>query len=352
MKKLSYSEHKKALIDFCPVHLNSFSRNMNELGHECDEIVFDLETLQKSWAKENSVQYGVRNWREDIMMEQIIAYKPEIILFQGCPPFGGWLTTRLKELVPSLRKILVHNGYPSNIQDTRGIDLLLCCAPHIVDHFKRLGAKTELLYYYFDENILESLKNSKFTNFLPKQNMDLSFLGFSGYGGAGDKHHSRFIFLEELLEKTNIHMWLYEGLIKDPNLDDNAIPLIQKFPTRCHQAVMGLDMYNILESSVLTVNRHTDASNGRVGNMRMFEATGLGTCLVTDDGKNMLDLFEPDHEVITYHSTEECIEKVNYLLDNKTAAIKVGKNAMRRVLKCHTLKDRCIQINEILQNII
>ena len=82
-------------------------------------------------------------------------------------------------------------------------------------------------------------------------------------------------------------MWLYEGLNKDPNLNDNAVPLIQKFPTRCQQAVMGLDMYNILKSSVLTVNRHTDASNGRVGNMRMFEATGLGTCLVTDDGKNI-----------------------------------------------------------------
>ena len=119
---------KKALIDFCPVHLNSFSQNMNDLGHKCDEIVLDLETLQKSWAKENSVQFGERNWRDDIMMEQIIAYKPEIILFQGSLPFGGWLTTRLKELVPSLRKILVHNGYPANIQDTRGIDL--SCVVH------------------------------------------------------------------------------------------------------------------------------------------------------------------------------------------------------------------------------
>ena len=110
---------------------------MKKLGHECDEIVYDLESLQKTWAKESNVSYGSVNWQEDIMMEQILAYKPELILFQGAPPLSGWLVNRLKEIVPSLRKIVVHNGYPLNIKDIRGIDLMMCASPQIVDQFKK-----------------------------------------------------------------------------------------------------------------------------------------------------------------------------------------------------------------------
>ena len=41
---------------------------------------------------------------------------------------------------------------------------------------------------------------------------------------------------------------------------------------------------------------------------RLFEATGVGTLLVTDWKKNLHEMFEPGKEVIVYHSPEECAE--------------------------------------------
>lgn len=351
LKELSYSDHKNFLIDYCPVHLNSFSSHMRNLGHECEEIVYDLESLQKSWAYENNVKYGPVNWKEDIMMEQIFAFKPELIFFQGAPVFSGWLLTRIKELIPSVQKVVVHNGNPGNIKDNRGIDLILGCIPSITDYFIKLGANSKTLYYYFDEKVLQSLNNLQFFGNSIDKEIESSFVGFSGFGGLGNTHSSRFMFLESLLENTNIEMWLIEGSKRDPNLNIDTIPLLQQYPNRCHQGVMGLDMYNILQKSTICLNKHGALTFGNVGNMRIFEATGVGSCLVTDTAKNMDDLFEPDHEVITYKSTEECLEKLKYLSLNLSEAKKIGQNAQKKALQYHSLKQRCDLLNEYFQEL-
>jgi len=48
----------------------------------------------------------------------------------------------------------------------------------------------------------------------------------------------------------------------------------------------------------------------------MFEATSARTCLLTDVGRNMSDVFDEDYEVVTYACIEESIKKANYLLEH------------------------------------
>ena len=86
--------------------------------------------------------------------------------------------------------------------------------------------------------------------------------------------------------------------------------------------------------------------------MRMFQATGVGTCLLTDTGRNMADLFEEDHEVVTYSSIEECIEKVNYLLEHDDVRRQIATAGQKRTLRDHTVMNRCQQIDEILQKML
>ena len=52
--ELSYAEQKKELIRYAPSHLNSFSECLQNLGHECTEIIFDLEENRIKWALENN----------------------------------------------------------------------------------------------------------------------------------------------------------------------------------------------------------------------------------------------------------------------------------------------------------
>ena len=123
----------------------------------------------------------------------------------------------------------------------------------------------------------------------------------------------------------------------------------EDYPDRCHIPMMGIDMYNLLHQSIITFNKHTDAAKGDVGNMRMFEATGVGTCLLTDTGRNISDLFEEDKEVVTYRTIDEAVEKVNYLLDHPDEAEKIAKAGQARTLKDHTIMNRCQQIDEVMQ---
>ena len=46
----------------------------------------------------------------------------------------------------------------------------------------------------------------------------------------------------------------------------------------------------------------------------MFESTCSGSCLVTDYGSIIGELFEVDKTVITYSSIDECVEKYKYLI--------------------------------------
>jgi hypothetical protein len=130
---------------------------------------------------------------------------------------------------------------------------------------------------------------------------------------------------------------------------DSSIPLFplsSLYPSRVHEPVFGNEMYELLKFSHITFNIHTDAVQNEVANIRMFETTGVGGCLLTDTGRNLNDLFDPDTEVVTYKSVDECVEKVSYLRDNKKVRDEIARAGQKRTLDQHTTYHRCIEIQE------
>ena len=86
---------------------------------------------------------------------------------------------------------------------------------------------------------------------------------------------------------------------------------------KTNDPVYGLEMYKLLAKSKMTFNSHLDNAQGKAANMRLFEATGSGTCLITDYMDNLSDFFSED-EVVSYKTIPECIDKVkNLLRDDK-----------------------------------
>ncbi|MBK7501080.1 MAG: glycosyltransferase family 1 protein [Ignavibacteriales bacterium] len=51
--------------------------------------------------------------------------------------------------------------------------------------------------------------------------------------------------------------------------------------------------------------------------------------------KNISDFFEPDKEVVTYNSSEECVEKVNWLLLHPNELKQIADAGQKRTLKIH-----------------
>ncbi|UAJ71506.1 glycosyltransferase family 1 protein [Synechocystis sp. PCC 7339] len=131
-----------------------------------------------------------------------------------------------------------------------------------------------------------------------------------------------------------------------PSLNDFISPSIV---SRTHPAVYGLSMYQQLANSKVTFNNHINISSQSASNMRLFEATGVGACLVTDWKSNLTELFEPDFEIVTYRNVDECIEKVKWLLENNEACQGIAKAGQQRTLKDHTFAQRAIQLDKIIR---
>ena len=160
---------------------------------------------------------------------------------------------------------------------------------------------------------------------------------------------------EEKSEKFRHAEDYLNEMIKRNKSDRSKLPeklLREMYSHRCHEPLMGLDMYNLLRQSKVTFNKHTDYVGNEVGNMRLFEATGVGTCLLTDTGNNMSDLFEEDKEVVIYHTINEAVEKVKYLIDHEDVRREIANAGQKRTLKDHSIFSRCQLIDEVIQKML
>jgi spore maturation protein CgeB len=107
-------------------------------------------------------------------------------------------------------------------------------------------------------------------------------------------------------------------------------------------------MYSALSTAQICVNVHIDTSGNMAGNMRMFEATGMGCCLLTDYKENLRELFEPDREVITFRSATECAGKLSYLLDHPIECAKIAHAGQQRTLRDHRLDAQILRMADTL----
>ena len=76
----------------------------------------------------------------------------------------------------------------------------------------------------------------------------------------------------------------------------------------------------------------------------------MGSCLVTDKGENLSELFEDGKEVVTYNSLEEAKEKIKFLLDNPKTLAEIALNGQKKTLAKHTSSQRNLEIQEIIND--
>jgi spore maturation protein CgeB len=92
--------------------------------------------------------------------------------------------------------------------------------------------------------------------------------------------------------------------------------------------------------SYITINRHIDVAGEYANNMRLFEATGCGALLFTDNKKNLNDIFVEGKEVIAYTSSSDLIDKIQYFFSHRQEGEAIAKAGQARTLKDHTYTIR------------
>ena len=83
------------------------------------------------------------------------------------------------------------------------------------------------------------------------------------------------------------------------------------------------------------------------GNMRLFEATGSESLVITNFSEDLNDYFNDD-EIVSYHNKNDALEKIKYFINNPQERRRIAANGKKRVLKSFSYEVRIKDINKII----
>ncbi len=164
----------------------------------------------------------------------------------------------------------------------------------------------------------------------PALDVDVSFVG-----SISLDHRQRIALLEAVAERYDLKLW---------GNRPQALPASSPLH-RCFQGeVWGVDMYQVLRRSRITLNSHIDLAGREAGNMRLFEATGVGTFLLTDFKDNLHTLFAPDREVAVWRSIDDCLKRIEHYLRDDEGRAEIARAGQARTMAQHTYRHRAAEI--------
>jgi spore maturation protein CgeB len=346
LESQSYEKQWQSLIDARFGTSDFYSKHLNDLGCEAFDLIANCAPLQSAWLNENgfgssSLSFPIphRFYRVpvagralaalpgflSVVATQIQSLKPDILY---CHDLSFFPKSALKALKPNVKLIVGQIAYVLPPRDfVEGYDLILTSFPHFVSMIRASGVASEYFKLGFDPRVADAFGD------VPRD-IDVSFVG-----AIGRSHKNAVPLLERLCRETPIRIYGYgaEDLPKDS-------PILERY----EKEVWGLEMYRILARSKITLNRHISVAENYANNMRLYEATGMGALLLTDQKDNLKEIFEPSREVETYADPKEAVAKALALLRDPDRLAQVAAAGTARTLREHTYQARMKELLEIL----
>jgi hypothetical protein len=373
-----YQEQLAAFDRHAFAWVGAWPHALAPLGVEAREILSNVPRLQQAWAAENAPALAADGADlRRIAIAQAAAFRPDVLFFDSV---DRALLRGIREAVPGLRLAVGWSGSAIPETDVWGdLDLILSCAPESVDWLRSRGYRAQHLHHAFNDQVLPRIQQR------PKR-YDIAFFGHILTHSA--IHRSREVALEGLVDSgvqleifspshelgwredwqalKKIGAWHAARAAGAAGVPAGALarlpwigpamswehkpvrPVSPKLRPRLKPALFGLDMYQAVADSVGVLNIHADSSTTFASNMRLFETTGAGGCLLTDWKENLKDLFEPDREVVTYRSAQELAEKARWLVDHPAEAAAIGRAAQARACSAHGFSQRAKELRAIV----
>ena len=325
-----------------------YPRRLRALGHDAVEVHLNNERMQRAWAREHGIATGKgrawqpaarvagiqmalpcgHRWTSDILWAQIEDFKPEVVLTHDLqePSVGFWKRVRHNGIFLAAQ---VASPMPRSLDPT-AFDIILTSLPNFVEQFRARGVRSELFRLGFDPIVLDRLGPR------PSAEHDVSFVG-----SVSPDHQSRVVWLEEIAAAVDVAIHANGA---------NRLAHSSRVRATNLGVIWGIEMYRTLARSAITLNHHIGIAGPYANNMRLYEATGVGTLLVTDAKVNLRDMFEPDREVVVYRDARDCIAKVWHFLNHPDEAAEIAAAGQRRTMREHTYLHRMTQLVDILSD--
>ena len=352
-------------------------RALAPLGYEVLEVPLNASALQRAWmaGRPGTDHAGL----EEIALAQVRAFAPDVLWYDHD---DEGLLARLRAAAPSIRLVLGWTGsWVPEGRSWKGTDLVLSCAPESVEALRRRGVRAEPLHHGFDERVLPALEERP-----PRY--DVTFIGQITLGHPLHVHRERL--LEALRREVDVTLFspsgqggrwewprararqaVYAGVqalrkVGMPATVLRGIPVLRHaltWPTAprgplpaglrraLRPARFGLEMYQTLRDSRITLNVESGSTTRHSSNMRLFEATGVGTCLLTDRTEGLSELFEAEREVVTFGDSQECVERIRWLLAHPQEREAIARAGQARTLREHTWALRARRLDALVREV-
>jgi len=325
---------------------NFYSKNIRQYSWQASEVIINDENMQQKWAKEHNYKIrineisllrrlpesiknllGLRGWMKQILLAQIRVYRPDVIYMHDLSVLN---TDDLKVIKKQVKLVAgqIACPLPLDRKPLYEYDLIVSSFPHYVIMFKDWGINSEYLKWCIEADIPKIVGPRKRT------------FGAVFIGGLIPAHGQGNRVLEKLVSKVKVDIWGY---------GENTLPPLSPIRKNFHGQAWGKEMYEIFAAAKIVVNRHINVAGNVANNMRMFEATGMGAMLITDDKPNMKEFFDVGREAITYKNAEELVEKIGYYLTHDREREVIAIKGQRKTLTRHTYKQRMKDLDLILR---
>jgi spore maturation protein CgeB len=325
--------------------------NLQRLGHEAKQVIVNAQPVQRAAARElgvpvprrhgrwwQSVQRVSRGARRRLGREapslagaemrvvaaQIEQFDPDVIFNAEVLQFPASFLRRVK----GRRQIIGECAYPiPDALDLTAYDRMVSAVPHFVSRFVAAGIPTALWPHAFDPSVLEHLG-------APPPAEGVAFIG------SVTRHHSqRRELLERVAERMPVRFF---G-------NATGLPLRSPLRGRFQPPLWGYAMYREIQRARITLNIHINMASKYAANVRLYEATGMGTLLLTDWKENLHELFEISKEVVAFRSADECVGLAQHYLAHEQERAAIARAGQLRTLRDHTYLLRARRLVALIE---
>jgi 2-polyprenyl-3-methyl-5-hydroxy-6-metoxy-1,4-benzoquinol methylase len=331
LRKSPYQEQLDALLRTRFGHSDFYSRNLRALGHSAADVILNAVPLQAAWAREHAsglarwAPVADHRWQLAVFERQVKALEPDVLLVHDMAFLPSAFVHHLRQLTG---RVIGQVASPIDFgADWSGYDLVVSSLPHYVERFRALGVAAEYLALGFERSLLAEVPAAD-------RDLDAVFVG-----SLSPEHASGGRLLSRLSAAGSLDVW---------GAGREALPDASPILPRHHGPAWGLEMFGLLARAKVALNRHIDAAAGYANNMRLFEATGMGACLLTDERRNLHELFDAGAEVVTYANADDCLEKIAYLLEHDAERQRVAAAGQQRTLRDHTYEKRMHELLRLI----
>lgn len=318
---------------------DAYVRALRSRGHDAHDVHMNNAPMQRAWAREHlahsrpsrrtrslrlRMRRGIVPWPNlapdegrlvEVLAAQVSYHQPEVVLNHDIT----WIEPdSLRNIVgPDCILVGQHAAPPYPMQDYGPYDLIVSSWPPTIDRMLASGVRAEHLALGFDPLLIERLGPTD-------RDLPLTFVG-----SFSSVHRARTSLIEELCRaRPDMHVYA-------PSVD--ALPKASAIRACYRGSAYGLDMFRVLARSQVTINHH-GFPEPHANNMRLFEATGVGSLLLTDHKPDLVRYFEPGSEVLTYASLAECVAVLDGL--ETDVSDEVRQRGRERTLRAHTWDRR------------